>query len=144
MVLAVVAVVHMVLAIGFYEHRITVVTHGAPELAAFAYAYELFDYLMGPLGYAAAVTALRALAWLLAAAAVLLWVQQVRVRPDRVTFGWVSAAAVLKVLAVVLGDLPASRVVAYPLWVLSTVALVVALWRLTSDARGLIPSRGAA
>ena len=154
--LAVVDVVHTVLSIGSYEDRITVVTHGSPDLGAPAFAYALFAYVVEPLGRVLQVQHLAGvlsellwvLAVVLAAAAVSAWWRGVRGTPwwDRAILGWVAAAVGLKVTSVVYDGVTApgyqlvdgalsTRPVAYSLWLVSTVVLVVAARVLTSRIR---------
>ncbi|MEV4637006.1 hypothetical protein AB0J80_06600 [Actinoplanes sp. NPDC049548] len=141
-VFAVVDVLHTLLTIGHYEHRITVVTHGEPDLYPAAFAYELFAHVVGPWQGAGV------LSLIVAAAAVLMAVSCARGTPpaDRATLGWLSATALLKSLSAVydvvaappdpaVDGVLATRPIAYPLWVASTTVLVIATRRLARAIR---------
>ncbi|MEU4620600.1 hypothetical protein AB0G04_11565 [Actinoplanes sp. NPDC023801] len=150
-VLMVVEVIHLFLAIGYYEDRITVVTHGLPDVWPAAFAYALSDHVVDELGHvsglAVEANTVSGLIWLtsmtVAVTAVAMWLRRVPVRPrwDKATLGWLTGAVVLKVVSAVyntvaappgpsVGGVLATRPVAYSLWMVSTVVLVVAAWRL--------------
>lgn len=127
-------VVGTVLAVGHYEHRITVVTHGQPDLPAAAMMYDLFVEV---LGFPDELGAVRWTLWpavaVLTVAAVSMW----RRRTDaslRPVAAWIAAAVLLKTQAMVYDAVAAppgpafvaSRPVAYPLWTAATVVLLVA------------------
>ncbi|WDZ82638.1 hypothetical protein [Micromonospora cathayae] len=141
---ATVDLLRAVLAVGRYEARILVVTHGAPDLGLPVFAYELFDFLL-PIGLEVPTVADRA--WLLVTAgtavAVLGWLRQARpavAAPDVPARRWLVSLLVaggLHLLVRVYDALIAvggpahgtaldTRPVAYPLWTAGTVSVVVA------------------
>ncbi|MEV4283300.1 hypothetical protein [Actinoplanes xinjiangensis] len=159
-VLMVVDVFRTCLAIGHYEFRITVVTHGEPDVWVAALAYALFDRVVDEFGRAlglpVAATSVATFLWVLALLAtvvtVVVWLRRARLmrHPDRVTLGWLGAAVLLKALSAiydtvaappspVVGGVLATRPVAYPLWIVSTVVLVVAAVRVVRAIRSADP-----
>jgi hypothetical protein len=75
---AVIDVLRTTFAVGYYEHRITVVTHGDVDVLPAWMAYELFNHLM-PLGMATTVADRSwVLGSLVAAAAFITWLYQAR------------------------------------------------------------------
>ena len=74
----VIDVIRTTLAVGHYEHRITVVTHGDADVWPAWMAYEVLDYLL-PRGLAITVTdRMWVLGALVAAAAFVTWLYQAR------------------------------------------------------------------
>jgi hypothetical protein len=149
-------VIRTFMAIGQYEHRITVVTHGQPDVWVAAMAYALFDAVVDELryvlGFRVEASTVGELIWMLAlilaVAAVAMWLHQVRVMPrmDMATIGWLGVAALLKVVSAVynavtappapsIGGVLATRPVAYSLWIVSTVVVVVAALRVVRAIR---------
>ncbi|GIJ30145.1 hypothetical protein Vqi01_53070 [Micromonospora qiuiae] len=133
---AAVDVLRMILAVGRYEDRIVVVTHGNPDVGPAWWAYEIADVLL-PAGVAVPVVADRVwlLATVVAAVTFLGWWQRTR----RANWGGLAAllvAVALHLLARLYDALTSpgaaawgtgwdTRLVAYPLWVAGTVAVVV-------------------
>jgi hypothetical protein len=151
------------MAIGHYEFRITVVTHGEPDVWVAALAYELFDRVVDEFGWAlgfrVAATSVATFLWTLAllvtVVTVVLWLRRSRLMRhlDRVTLGWLGAAVLLKVLSAiydtvaappspVVGGVLTTRPVAYPLWILSTVVLGVAAGRVVRAIRSTAAEPG--
>lgn len=159
---AVVDVVRTLLAIGGYEYQIIVVTHGNPDVPAPMRLYELFDLMTEELRrlpdhYVPPSTVYQfiwTLALVVAVATTVTWLYQVRAipRPDRATVGWIGAAVLLKVVVAVydavaappspsIGGVLATRPIAYPLWTVSSVVLVVAVRRVISTILHYRPQR---
>ena len=154
-VFAVVDMISTLLMIGRYEVRITGVTHGSPDLAAAAFAYDLFDFVLDELGLGrgpGGADLVRQRIWLVAliaaVAAVVVWRRRARgaATVGRTTLGWIGAAAVLTVVSAVyrVAAAPAgagvvafldNRPVAYSLWAVSTAAVVTASFRLAAAVR---------
>jgi hypothetical protein len=155
-VFAVVDVVRTFLAVGHYEDRITVVTHGEPDVWVPAAGYALFELAVREAGWASGyhlqANDVYQAVWLLAAvvavAAAAVWLRRARALPraDRVTAGWAGAAVLLTAVsglhhAVAAPPSPsvdgalATRPVAYSLWVVSTIVLVVATVRVVRMIR---------
>lgn len=156
MIFAIVDVFHTFIAIGHYEYRITVVTHGQPDVPVAALAYELLAHVVDELGYVLGFRkgtgTTREVLWtsalVLAVAAVSVWLHRAggTLRREKATLGWISAAAALKVVSAAydlvaapprpsVGGVLATRPIAYPLWILSTTVLVVAALRVARTIR---------
>jgi len=169
MIFAFVDVLDAVMAVGHYEYRITVVTHGQADVQAAAMAYALFDHVVDRLGEVLgrpveAGTALGvtwALALLLALVAVSVWRYRAPRTPriERTTLGWLGATVLLEASSALYDAVAAppdpsidgalaTRPVAYPLWTASAIVLVTAVWRVartirrTTVADAQPPSRG--
>jgi hypothetical protein len=152
---ALVDMISTLLMIGHYEHRITVVTHGSPDLGAAMFAYDLFDFVLDGLGLGRGPrTADLARQWIwlvalvVAVAAVAVWRHRARKAAPvgRTTLRWVGAAAVLSVVSAVYRAATApsgvavagfldNRPVAYLLWAVSTAVVVTACARLAAAIR---------
>lgn len=155
-VLALVDVLGLVLAVGHAEYRITVGTHGQPDVWPAAAAYVLFahvvDRLGDALGFPVEAGTVRGVTWavalLVALVAVSVWRSRVGRTPRwaRATLGWLGATVLLKVASALYDIVAAAgtrsvdgalagRPVAYSLWTVSTVVLVVAVRRVAGSIR---------
>jgi hypothetical protein len=155
-VFAVIDIFDTVVAVGDYEHWITVVTHGEPDVWTAYMVRELLDYVVGeldgPLIYPDAVGRTRSVVWtlalLLTVAAVFVWLYRVRrtVRPKGPLLGWFGATISLKLVVAVYDAVAAppdpsvegalaTRWVAYPLWTTATIAVVVSALLATRTIR---------
>lgn len=152
---AVADMISTLLTIGRYEHRITVVTHGSPDLGAAMFAYDLFDFVLDGLGLGRGphtADLVRQRIWLVAlvaaVAAVAVWRHRTRgtAPVGGTTVGWVVAAAVLTVVSAVYRAATApsgvavagfldNRPVAYSLWAVTTAVVVTASFRLAAAIR---------
>jgi hypothetical protein len=137
---AIIDVLHTIIAVGNYEHRITVVTHGSADVGPAWLVYELLHHLM-PGGLANTVAGRTWIAAsLLAAATVITWLYQARRNAERAApVSW-WAIVLVTLLFHGLGRLYQivtarggafahttldTRWVAYPLWTAATVMTVL-------------------
>ncbi|WP_433833600.1 hypothetical protein ACQP2E_19295 [Actinoplanes sp. CA-015351] len=143
---AVVDVVATVLAVGHYEDRITVVTHGRPDIGPAAYAYGFAEFVLGRdvLGAVGVV-------WVLALGAALVLSRRVLLsREERPVVLVSGVLVVVRAVHYALAAPPSpivdgvlnTRPVAYPLWTVAAVAVVVTAARLAAQLRQEASSLG--